>query len=254
MRDSKAYTIDDWQHKTLVAFRSVQYYIATPTGSIWKDPIFLSQNNKKDDFSSTVLRQLYSSGADILYGMLFRQILFDFHPQIAPPESKQEEIKPSENTKTFVVHSRHFRTADTGTKALAEFACLEQLLGDFHKKEQHRQTQQQHQHQEQCIVYLMSDRETTIGILQSHIRQKYHCQPVVATHSSISATAGHYQEHGKWAGAGFIQDLMLGSQARDGFIGHCYRSSSQLLRELVEYNRHMDGILEELPTCCLPSV
>jgi hypothetical protein len=124
-----------------------------------------------------------------------------------------------------------------------------------------------------CVVYLLSDRQLTIDILKTYIETKWNkCHVVLATHKTDSdtdtdnnnnkttTTNGHYQEHGPFAGTGFFQDLIVASQARHGFIGHCYRTSSQLLREWIFYDRTMEAMertgkppTRSLPVCCLPS-
>ena len=257
LRDSKAYTLQDWKDKRLVAVRSSQFYIPRARGSIWKDEIFQPQHTPQAEQS---LKRLYAARADLLYGMLFHQLL-EFNREIAPPEL-QEYNNPS--AKTFVLHSRHAHSSDQGDDVRNELQCLEEILPK-------RNTLRATSTQENCIIYLMSDRETTVEVLKRHIHTTYpHCTPVVATHAgsntnnSINTSSpGHYQEHGKWAGVGFMQDLMLGSRAKDGFIGHCHRSSSQLLREMVEFNRHFEqdenggavvykDAMPPLKTCCLP--
>jgi hypothetical protein len=248
LRDSKVYTLQDWRLRKLVSMRPSQFYIPGAMGSIWRDEIFQSQHVPH---TQVKLRQLYSRGADLLYGMMFHELL-SFNPQIAPPEIAFDD----RNAKTFVLHSRHAKNSDAGDHIQAEVQCLTQLL----PKRILRSTSLS---RSSCIVYLMSDRETTIEMLTQYIRKNYpHCLPVVATHGSTAlgsspVNAGHYQEHGKWAGVGFLQDLMVGSRAVDGFVGHCHRSSSQLLREQVEYNRQFEnheynGAMPPLPTCCLP--
>ena len=92
------------------------------------------------------------------------------------------------------------------------------------------------------------------------IRSEYpHCNPVSTIHSSHQDHSDNSLEHGTHAGAGFFQDLALASKARHGFIGTCDRTSSQLVGELIQYERTMDNIrkfgrapIDELPTCCLP--
>jgi hypothetical protein len=193
--------------------------------------------------SSNILQDLYSSSSDFLYGMLFRE-LFTFRSEIVPPEFHQQ----SSNTRTFVLHSRHISTADEGGFSSNERKCLKSMLDNINDHSP-------------CIVYLMSDREVTVERLSTYIRTKWpHCTPVVATHvQQADSGAGHYLEHGPFAGTGFFQDLIVGSQARDGFIGPCSRTSTLLLRELVQYDRAKEAIRmtgsppkDELPVCCLP--
>jgi hypothetical protein len=274
LRDSKLYSADDWKNLQLIAFRPVQYYTSQPSGGIWND----SQPN----YNHEVLRRLYSMGPDYLYGMLFNE-LFDFHQQIIPSEyysavKRKHDVTSSSSSSTttttttttatkqssYVIHSRHFTNSDDGSDTKSEVQCLHKMIGSRKKrKQQNHGRKEEEEKEEDCVVYLMSDREVTIDLLTKHIKDKYpYCTPIVATHDtalgSTTVTAagggsGHYKEHGIWAGTGFIQDLMLGSLAQTGFIGHCYRSSSQLLREMIVHNRHQDGMSDELQTCCLPS-
>jgi hypothetical protein len=249
LRDSEANSLDSWKHNRLVALRSAQYYISQGKGSIWKDQIFQPTHTPQ---AQKILQQLYSHGADLLYGVLFNELL-EFQPTIAPPELELFQSLETNLTKSFVLHSRHFINADTGDNVRKEIQCLQKLLPS---------PQYDDKSTTKCVVFLMSDREQSIDLLKAYLQETFpHCVPIVATHSAVATTntesSGHYFEHGKWAGMGFMQDLMVGSNAKDGFIGHCHRSSSQLLREMVEYNRHKSTTgnkIPELATCCLPSV
>mmetsp|Transcript_49680 Transcript_49680/g.120431 ORF Transcript_49680/g.120431 Transcript_49680/m.120431 type:complete len:111 (-) Transcript_49680:1427-1759(-) len=49
-------------------------------------------------------------------------------------------------------------------------------------------------------------------------------------------------EHGPFAGREFLDDLVLASQARNGVVGH-ERSSSDLLMELIDYDRIMEAFM-----------
>jgi hypothetical protein len=81
----------------------------------------------------------------------------------------------------------------------------------------------------------MSDRICTIDHLRSFVEQRG-CSLEVAQHQ-----AGHsfLAEHGPFAGIGYFQDLAAVSLARSSFIGMT-RTSSDLLKELVEFNRMME--------------
>jgi hypothetical protein len=111
-----------------------------------------------------------------------------------------------------------------------------------------------------CTVYILSDRPLTIEKPKDYISRKYqHCTSIVATHVQDTQGVGYYQEHGPFARTGIFQDLMVASQAHDGFIGHCRRTSSQLLRELMNHDWTIEALRETgalpphgLPLSCLP--
>jgi hypothetical protein len=231
LRHPATFNSSDWMHRRLVAFKPMVFQIQA-----WRHQKFLNTTA-----SYNMLQDLYSSSSDFLYGMLFRE-LFTFRADIVPPEFHQQ----SNNTRTFVLHSRHISTADEGGVTSNERKCLKSML-DINDRSP-------------CIIYLMSDREVTIERLSTYIPTKWpFCTPIVATHVQQADNAGHYLEHGPFAGTGFFQDLIVGSQARDGLIGSCSRTSTLLLRELVQYDRAREAIQmtgsppkDELPVCCLP--
>eukprot|EP00529_Nitzschia_sp_RCC80_P000962 CAMPEP_0113475110 /NCGR_PEP_ID=MMETSP0014_2-20120614/18945_1 /TAXON_ID=2857 /ORGANISM="Nitzschia sp." /LENGTH=545 /DNA_ID=CAMNT_0000368007 /DNA_START=36 /DNA_END=1670 /DNA_ORIENTATION=- /assembly_acc=CAM_ASM_000159 len=268
-RDTK-YTDDDWSHELFMTFPVFQYYVHSGVGGIWGHAPVNQQT----------LKDLYSLGADFLYGMLFHE-LFRWNPNIIPPEmaAQQQVARDQSETTTsttkIVLHSRHFDVKNKGGNIRTEIGCLKELLRSDKK------ITKKDDHDESCEIYLMSDREITVDNLKTHIDHRYkHCKAIVATHdmsfmtsqksqttktlsdSSVVGSSdngthggkqqqqqqqqvvvGHYAEHGVWAGMGFMQDIMLAtSSLRDGFIGHCYRSSSQLIRELMVYDRHMDAL------------
>ena len=287
-RDAK-YTEDDWSSELFMTFRVVQYYVQSGVGGIWGHAPVIQQT----------LKDLYSLGADFLYGMLFHE-LFRWNPNIIPPEmipkhqQGDEKRESTTSTKKIVLHSRHFDVKNKGGNIRTEIGCLKELLQ--RDKKIMTTDNGDSDGDESCEIYLMSDREITVDNLKTHIDHRYkYCKAIVATHD-MSFTAsqklpttteknvislvdnttgniihgekqqqqvvvGHYAEHGVWAGMGFMQDILLAtSSLRDGFIGHCYRSSSQLIRELIVYDRHMDALQSSssltpptLPTCCLPS-
>jgi hypothetical protein len=326
LRDSKAYSAVDWMNRSFIAFQAVPYQINQAVGGVWSSHDgFLTQTADTTTAAGAqqTLHDLYSLGADFLYGMLFREI-FDWNFDIEPPEMMKATINDNKRTRQqqqqqdeydednrsigtttrIVLHSRHFDSKDKGGNIHAEIGCLKELLlrGNNNKLKKGGGTTSRSLHSSlsstphslpspSCEIYVMSDRESSVENLKIHIDHRYHeCKTIVATHgtpfvvhdsvdvkiknattttttgssggSGITAgvVIGHYVEHGVWAGVGFMQDIMLAtSSVRDGFIGHCYRSSSQLVRELIQYDRHMDALQNgrrspsNLPTCCLPS-
>ena len=198
---------------------------------------------------------LYSRGTMYLYGMLFHEI-FPLLSVGASEEAKTKTATPTLNTReadipiTISVHSRHWHGNDNGTRVLREKKCLQQV---FQKLSVGTAASNR-----TCNVYLMSDREPTIELLTAYLKTNTTCNPIVADHKTGKGLTG---EHGPFAGRGYFDDLDMGRQARDGFVGHCGRSSSQLLWELIEYDRVEDAMKSnislssypDLVTCCLPT-
>ena len=221
-----------------------------------------------DAFQNTTMA-LYEQGYDFLYGMLYDEL---FQLQV-PTTPKEEVVSPknshhsrNNNTAGFslALHSRHTVAADDGSFIVDEVKCLETLLFPHH----HNADSITRQTEDSCQVYLMSDRQTTIDLLTEWLTQ-HNCSAITARHEDrlhvVGTTADDdpIQEHGPWAGAGFLQDLDVISNARHGIIGDLHRSSTALLMHLLEYRRKMAVLLEEnnaedvvsngnLVTCKLP--
>jgi hypothetical protein len=172
---------------------------------------------------------LYHYGPDFLFGMLFRN-MFTIKVTVDNPFVNSQ----SEDTFSLALHSRHTVVGDDGSFLRDEIKCLQKLL----PKDPSSET---------CVVYLMSDRPTTVRMLTEWL-QKHNCTGV----SVISPSDDHNalslshpirikNEHGPDPGGiGFIQDLDLSSNARSGLIGDTHRSSFMLLAELVAYDRRVD--------------
>jgi hypothetical protein len=206
---------------------------------------FLTTNNSLQ----YILQQLYASTVNFLFGLLFLGLL-PFQLTIYPPEyaSLSTPLHHRQRVgKTYAIHSQYFTSTNDGSVIRHESQCLRELL----RKDDVMP----------CTVYILSDRPLTIEKVKDYISRKYqHCMPIVATHVQDTQSDGYYQEPGPFAGTRFFQDLMVASQARDGFIGQCHRTLSQLLRELMEHDRTMEFLQESgalpprgLPVCCLPS-
>jgi hypothetical protein len=96
------------------------------------------------------------------------------------------------------------------------------------------------------MIAVMSDRACTLAKLtNSVVARNLSCSVVIANHSKGK---GVLDEHGPFAGAGFFQDLAFSVYvAREAVVGtlqppqhDSWRTSSQLLEELVEYTRVME--------------
>jgi hypothetical protein len=125
-----------------------------------------------------------------------------------------------------------------------------------------------------CTIYLMSDRILTIDLLTPIIQDEYNCRVQVANHTttttttttpSISTTTTtktrkrkaariRPKEHGPFAGVGYWQDWALAIQARTGFISFhlqprtFVRTSSSLMREVIEFRRVVEYLKEQVTT------
>lgn len=163
-------------------------------------------------------RGLYSLGINFLYGMLFRY-RFSFAEQARKGLVGYQT--PPSNAFTIALHSRHRVVEDDGCNIKPEISCLESVTP--------------RQKQKPIQVLIMADRECTITNLTKFLKRKKMTM-FVAPHDEGSS---FLEEHGPFAGVGFYQDLALVSQARSAIVATA-RTSSSLLRELVEYHRMMD--------------
>jgi hypothetical protein len=192
--------------------------------------------------------------------------------------SLSESGADSTNIVTIALHSRHSNVDDDGSNIQREVNCIHKLLKEIQQTRPYFDNDNATTMSEiQCRVILMSDRNSTLNLLmdylaQDNLRQEqqlppknllqppsgvngtpsplvtatiphspmpFPCRGIVVEHTNVSHS--FKEEHGPFAGRGYFQDLALAtSQARDGFIG-ANRSSSMLVRELIEYHRHMEA-------------
>jgi hypothetical protein len=192
-------------------------------------------------------KQLLQLGPDYLFGLLFDES-FAFQPSIGNgigTNTTDDTHRASATTSTYkeglpiliVLHSRHSKTNDDGSKIERETKCLDRLLASMHPLNSSNHYL--------CTILLLSDRPTTLTLLQDYILQKHpRCAAKVANHDhGISFR----QEHGPYAGIGFYQDLAMVKHAiqslpietspQVGFVGSEHRSSSQLVREIMVYHQ-----------------
>jgi hypothetical protein len=187
------------------------------------------------------VEQLYLHDVAYLYGLLFHDT-FTLRPELHP---KEAGFKIPPDTITVAMHVRHTDNSSNGTLSLNQKECLEAVVQGTRAARPHSP----------CTIFLMSDRSETVRALQS-ISKDLNCSTIVASHAEGTSRV----EHGPFAGLGFFQDLLVAGEARDGVIGYCGRSSSQMLLEAVEYGRLTEKIGRETPPlnrsiqkCCLGS-
>lgn len=171
----------------------------------------------------TFAKNLHVLGSDFLYGALLRYS-FDFAEDIRA-EADQYNREPNASQPGFSValHSRHIHEPDNGCDIAKEVKCFESIKRDADLP---------------CRVVIMSDRQCTLDRLQQWLEGTKHCRVMIASHAN--ATNLYRKEHGPFAGTGFFQDWALAATTRSAFIGP-FRSSSELVLETIEWERHMEA-------------
>ena len=207
-----------------------------------------SRSNRNSDVATERFRRLYARGLVFLYGMLFQEC-FTIAGNTTMDTTTAAAGRPSPKPKdiSIALHSRHTVAADDGSYITDEIACLQKLLPT------------QASTFTPCWVYLMSDRPQTLELLSSWLLAR-NCTPVVSFTSDISMDVSigidtttppppRANEHGPRAGAGFLEDLVMASAARTGFIGVearqqglPARSSTALVLEKIEYDRTVEAV------------
>lgn len=184
-------------------------------------------------------KDLFSWGADFLYGMLHRYA-FEISGTIKATVPK---VDPLSKYHTVALHSRHRFEGFDGCDIEREISCLEDIQKSSPSDKQFR-------------VSLMSDRVCTIAELSSWLGKRG-ISVVLASHPEEGQD--YRGEHGPFAGAGYFYDLaMVLETAQDAFVS-MRRSSSDFVRELVEFHRTMRLVeqgkeLEKLSICFMPYV
>jgi hypothetical protein len=173
------------------------------------------------------VQNLKSHGVYFLYGMLF-EALFTIQELLLPDP---RQVSDPTTHDTYFLHSRHPGNGLDGTYTWPEELCLHKFLDNRTITKP-------------CTVYLMSDRQLAIDRLSTVI-SNLSCK--VQSVTSRQAGTSFNKEHGPFAGAGYWQDLALAVHARTGFIAFAQeprryaRSSTSLIREVVEFRRVLEG-------------
>jgi hypothetical protein len=190
------------------------------------------------------LLQMFSEGADFLYGMLFHDT-FKLHPNL---HAEETSLELPEDVITIAMHVRHTKVNNTGAVlSQEEQGCLESVVNE---------TRLGRPGATSCAIFIMSDRQESLNAL-AQLVSAVNCSAVVTSHTKKREIVN--REHGPFAGLGFFQDLMVAGKARDGYVGHCGRSSSQMLQEIIQYGRvngQREGKISNnrpFSKCCLPT-
>jgi hypothetical protein len=237
-----------------------------------------NSNNVIQVEQERIIRRLYSRGLVFLYGMLF-QACFTIAVNTTATTAGRPHNSATRPTDTSIaLHSRHTVAADDGSYVEDEIACLQKLLLPTAKASF-----------TPCWVYLMSDRPKTLELLSAWLLAR-NCTPVVTStsintstinkdttlqpHASTFETTTFHKhnnnnnnnqhassssilldEHGPRSGAGFLEDLIMASAARTGFIGVearqqglPARSSTALVLEKIEYDRTVEAVTSSSST------
>lgn len=217
-----------------------------------------------DEWNQLIAKNLYYEGVDFLFGMIFREIFILNQKLINQttemiPQNFLFSSTNNNNIFSMALHSRHTVVGDEGNYIHEEIQCLNNTLPP-----------QEDRTLDSCFIILMSDRILTVDLISKWLIEN-NCTPVsgVATNNElmpedkdIPISSLRNTEHGSRAGVGFIEDLILTSHARNGFIGDVHRSSFMLVVELISYDRKIDAwkknisikdnsdiVLPELLTC-----
>uniref|UniRef100_A0A7S3PKA2 Uncharacterized protein n=1 Tax=Aplanochytrium stocchinoi TaxID=215587 RepID=A0A7S3PKA2_9STRA len=186
-----------------------------------------------------IAQDLFAAGKFYTYGMAFNA-LFTFSLATLPQSLRDQNNSDIPQTLTTIaLHSRHQWNVLKGDKVEKELKCLNQT---FHKLAPKTKEEKGFP----CAVHLMSDRNLTLNVLKPVVRNVFNCTAVVAAHHEGE---GLNQEHGPFAGPGFLQDLALAFfHVTDGVIIHKGSTASMLLAELVTY-RAVTNNLPPPSTC-----
>ena len=169
------------------------------------------------------IRKLYREDIYFLYGMLFwrsfsltEELVQSVHGSAVPTNSSLFSI---------AVHSRHSSSNEDGSNVNKEMTCIHQLIDNYSDGKP-------------CQTYIMSDRPLTVDTLSARVRAETNCTVVhVLDYSGFVSGDGNV-EHGEFAGAGFLQDLVVVGVARSGFVRE-RRSSTSFVASYIEYHRRM---------------
>jgi hypothetical protein len=196
--------------------------------------------------------------------------MFEFQPLVAPPPLDaspggngltQQDEESQSRVVVIGVHSRHADDHDDGSNIRGETECIDRVLAEEEEaKRRQPPSSSPPDGGERCRLVIMSDRTRTLDLLRERASVRWNCSVVTAHEpttahatnrsssadgnsadsSSLSLSSSSWRsEHGPYSGIGFYQDWALivsHARAMRGFVGR-KRSSSLLVREVVEYDR-----------------
>jgi hypothetical protein len=188
----------------------------------------------------TMVDQLYSLGADFMFGMLHKYT-FEWAEPIRTALARNHVRAGTDHNNdseyyTVALHSRHRYAGLDGCNIDRETTCLKEIVDQKERDINH--------HHKPIRVSIMSDRPCTVSSLTAWL-QNHNMSALTAAHKEVSPD--YVAEHGPFAGDGFFVDMALVSATtRDAFVG-MRRTSSDLVRELVAFERIMEATEQNVP-------
>ena len=234
----------DYNNETVVdihrwAFLRMDYFY-------WKPELIPVQLGT--EYAQQAVRDLGAWGSDALFGLLWRYA-FDFSQPIresvmSHPALQQQQHDNNNPRLSLAIHSRHAIPSDTGCNLTLEQQGILDILQQ-HQQQQSPSTMSLTKKHSPCQVTIVSDRSCTVEQLANWVKNTLGCQAIIMQHQVIKSVV---KEHGPFSRAGFFQDMLLaGMTARDGMVGSLepadgnrWRSSSELVEELIAYYRTME--------------
>jgi len=222
------------------------------------------------------LEKVNSLGEYFTYGMLF-EALFTIDPALEPPADRLHDKNSEPRTRSIFLHSRHPGHDDNERYIWPEFLCmgfLMEFLGAKNEALPPKVANITSANPPPCHIYVMSDRPTSVQVLEEKIAKKTHCtSSALGSDESKSSDSDNgdstekeeqhelssisfHAEHGPRAGRGYWEDFALAIQARDGMIAfhmpkhpkNPVRSSSALMREVLEFRRFLEDDYSDIFT------
>jgi len=253
--DQDSFGVDvKYQDRPVVIFAQTRFKITFLNSRDVRDTLLHSE------WSRQTSDQLNSLGTDFLFGSLFRYS-FDLSRHMKESAAVNSVVASDADDRkststvpsvpyTVALHSRHIDEQLDGCDISREKRCMNRLLANSIRPPADDQNAGGVDRAPRpCVVKLMSDRQCTINEMTAWL-ERNDCAVEVASHET---TTDYLSEHGPFAGAGFFQDLALASTARSAFVG-LSRSSSDLLLELIEFNRKVQAWRSGLDPRQLPDV
>ena len=188
-------------------------------------------------YSRNITEKLHSLGVDFMYGMLYRHS-FSLQKELYPKLSST--ISHHSSDYSIAIHSRHVNEKANGCNINGEVECLNSFLVNVDSGQHAR-----------VWATVMSDRSCTIRKVKDWLEHR-NVTVQVAKHDLGQS---YHKEHGPFAGVGYFQDLEVASRVRSAFAGAqsgkvvnqagvsgpTFRSSSDLVLEVIQYEKKMDA-------------
>lgn len=164
-----------FQDRRVVIFAQTRFKISFLSDQAVRDTLLHS------DWSRRVCKQLYSLGADFLFGMMHRYS-FDLsrHMKESAVQPGGGDPEAEKDAFTVALHSRHIDPELDGCDVQREEKCMTQLI---QRNQLSVDDVKNGNNRRRCVVMLMSDRQCTITQMSGWL-QSQGCSVQVASHES----------------------------------------------------------------------